>query len=83
MTPEQEVILLQTVTKVGTKMDMLVSDDGSHGQVPELKAGHDKLATAQNEQAQQISYWKGAIAVVAFFLLVFGATFVLHLVGGK
>ena len=83
MTPEQEAELLRTVTRTGVKMDMLVSDDGSRGQVPELRAGHEELRSTVGEQGKQIAYWKGAIAVVGVLLLALGGAVLAHVLGGK
>jgi len=83
MTPEQEDHLITTITKVGTKIDMLISDDGSHGMVPEQKINHAILENVVVEQGKQISYWKGAIAVVAFLLLTLGGAVLAHVLGGK
>jgi hypothetical protein len=80
MTPDQEYELLTTVKKTGWKMDTLVSDDLTKGAVPELKADHDLLKA---KVMDQFSYWKGAIAVVAFLMLVFGSVLAVHLLGGK
>lgn len=41
-------------------------------QLLETVAQHDK----------QISYWRGAIAVIAFVIIVFGAVFAEHLLKG-
>jgi hypothetical protein len=77
MTPDQENELIQNVSKIGTKMDMLISDDGSSGRVPEM-------ARTITRHDRQISYWKGAIAVVAFLLLMLGGEVVAHILkGGK
>jgi len=75
MTPEQETQLLTTVTETHTRVKMLVSEDGAHGMVPAVTKrvdAHDR----------QISYWKGAIAVVAFLVLALGGVLAAHLMGG-
>lgn len=83
MTPDQEDHLLQTVTKIGTKMDMLISDDGARGLVPEQKENHVILASVVNEHGKQLSYWKGAIAVAGFLILALGGVIAEHILGGK
>jgi hypothetical protein len=82
MTPEQESQLLETVTATNVKMNLLISDDGSHGLVPEQKLAHAILESAVVEQGKQISYWKGGIAVVSFIILVFGVVLLTHILGG-
>ncbi len=83
MTPDQENHIIQTITKVGTKMDLLISDDGSRGLVPEQKVSHVLLEIEVVKQGKQISYWKGAIAVVAALFLALGGAFAAHILGGK
>lgn len=87
MTPDQETHLLTTITKVGTKMDLLISDDGSRGLVPEQKVNHAILEAAVSEQGKQMAYWKGyaraTIAIIAALFLVFGGVFAAHLWGGR
>lgn len=75
LTPEQSSELMATVTRIDTKMELLISNGGSKGMVPELRAKVD-------EHDSQIAYWKGAVAVVGFLLLVFGGVFVAHVLGG-
>ena len=72
MTPEQHDILVT----IRTKMDALISDDHATGLVPEIKGkvmDHDL----------KFSYYKGAIAVVGFLILVFGGVLFAHVLGGK
>jgi hypothetical protein len=76
MTPDQEAHLLNVVTKTGTKMDALISDDHQDGLVPEAQRSIQK-------HSDQINFWRGSIAVIAFMLLVFGAILATHLMGGK
>jgi hypothetical protein len=76
MTPDQEEELLSTVKKVGWKMDTLVSDDLTKGSVPVLQS-------IVGKHSDQINFWRGAIAIVGFLLVVFGAILATHLVGGK
>lgn len=80
MTPEQENELLETVKKTGWKMDILVSDDLKTGKVPDLEVAHQNLKLDVNSQ---ISFYKGAIAVISFVILVFGAVFAEHVLRGK
>lgn len=76
MTPDEEAHVLRTVTRIGTKMDALISDDHATGVVPELKLKVDR-------HDSQISYWKGAIAVVAVLMLALGGVIFAHVMGGK
>lgn len=76
MTPEQEEHLMTTVTKVGTKMDALISDDHSSGLVPEVQA---KVQTHD----QQINFWRGAIYVIAGILTAVVSALAAHIFGGK
>ena len=83
MTPDQEVELLSTVGRTGTKMDMLISNDGSRGQVPELKRDHQKLVLVVSNHSEQLSYWKGGLAVIGLLVIVFGGGLLAHILGGK
>jgi hypothetical protein len=83
MTPDQEEQLIHTVTKVGTKMDLLISDDGSSGMVPEVKRAHIKLDGVVVRHGEQLAYYKGAIALAAVLFIVFGGVLLAHILGGK
>jgi hypothetical protein len=76
MTPEQEAHLLNVVTKTGVKMDALISDDHQDGLVPAAQRDIQK-------HSDQINFWRGAIAIVGFVLIVFGGILVTHILGGK
>jgi hypothetical protein len=83
VTPEEERVLIERSLKTGTKMDMLIGDDGSTGMVPEMKERHETLSLTVSKQAEQISYWKGAIAVIALLVLALGGVLISHILGGK
>ena len=76
MTPDQE----KKLDRIGWKLDILVSDDGNEGQIPRLRDDHDTLKANVNSQ---LSYWRGAIAVTAFLVLVFGGILITHIMEGK
>lgn len=83
MTPDQEDHLIQTITKVGTKMDLLISDDGARGLVPEQKVNHAILENVVVEHGKQLAYWKGGLALAALLFLTLGGVLVVHILGGK
>ena len=76
MTPEQTQDLIDKVTTIHTKMDLLIANGGSKGMVPELQRTVAKHGT-------QIAYWRGAIAVVGTILLLLATAFAGHVWGGK
>ena len=66
MTPDETAILREhgeALASINTNLELLRKD--LNGRIPKLEA-------ASSEHDKQISYWKGAIAVVAFFLLLLG-----------
>jgi hypothetical protein len=75
MTPEQWQDLAVKISRIDTKMAILVSDDLSKGIVPEMKG-------ILNKHEAQISFWRGAIALAGFFILAFGAILWSHIAGG-
>lgn len=79
MTPEQEQALMATVTETHTRMKMLVNEDGSKGMVPEVKADIKKVDGRVDEHDKQINFWRGAIALLAFMIVVFGGILCVHL----
>lgn len=72
MTPEQENTLLTSVTEIHTKMEMLITNGGSKGMVPELQETVKK-------HAEQIIFWRGALAVIGFTLVLLSTFFAGHI----
>lgn len=72
MTPEQSQELMETVTRIDTRMEMLIANGGSKGMVPDLQRTVAK-------HAGQISFWRGAIAVIGFILMFIGTAFAGHI----
>jgi len=72
MTPEQSEALIKTVERIDTRMEMLIANGGSKGMVPELQRTVLK-------HANQIAFWRGAIAVLAFLLMFLGTAFAGHI----
>lgn len=68
-------LAVETNTIVKTMRSELLGGDGREGRIP-------KLETRQDEQASQINFWRGGIAVCAFLILVFGALLLAHMMGG-
>lgn len=74
MTPEQENTLLTSVTEIHTKMDLLITNGGSKGMVPDLQKEVKK-------HEAQISFWRGAIAVIGTTLMLLATAFAGHIWG--
>jgi len=72
MTPEQSQTLIDTVARIDTRMEMLIANGGSKGMVPELQRTVSK-------HADQIAFWRGAIAILAFLLMFLGTAFAGHI----
>ncbi len=66
-------ILIEVRTKVN---DIHFNMTQPGGKVPRLESIVEK-------HASQISYWKGAVAVIAILILAFGAVLAEHLLSGK
>jgi hypothetical protein len=87
MTPDQEAQLLETVTAVNVKMNLLISDDAARGIVPDLKVRQAVLEKAVDDNIKDWVFWKGYIkgglAVIAALFLALGGVLAAHLLGGK
>jgi quinol-cytochrome oxidoreductase complex cytochrome b subunit len=87
MTPDetsQIALTLATLTAVQTaKLDKVIE---AVTRIDERVSVLPKLTEKVEKHSSQISYWRGAIAIVAFIIVVFGVTLVTlvaHAVGGK
>jgi hypothetical protein len=72
MTPAQEDEMLEKLTAIHTKMEMLITNGGSKGMIPDLRNDVD-------EHDKQINRWKGAVSIIGFVLLLLGGTEVWHI----
>jgi hypothetical protein len=64
--------VVENLTEVRTKMELLISNGGSKGLVPELRKDVD-------DHEKQINRWKGALGVLTFLLLLLGGTEIWHI----
>lgn len=72
MTPDEQDILRQhgeALASISTNIDLLRKD--LNGKIP-------KLEKKVEDHSDQISFWRGAIAIVAFFLLLVGGVETWH-----
>lgn len=63
------------LVEIHTKMELLITNGGSKGIIPELQrnsAKHDN----------QITFWRGALAIIGFSLLILATFFAGHVFGG-
>lgn len=79
MTPDQEAELLEKVTATNVKMNMLISEDGRGGIVPEMKVSHAILEKAVSDSREDWAFWKGwikgGLAVISVIVLALGGLF--------
>lgn len=71
MAENEREILLRVDERTKTLHDELLGVDRRGGRIPQLEE-------AQRKHADQISFWRGAIAIIGFLLLVFGGAFIAH-----
>ena len=74
MTSDQASDILQSLSRLETKMELLITNGGSKGLIPEMRRDVDK-------HDRQINFWRGALAITGFLLLLFGGAFLTHIFG--
>ena len=76
MLENERDILLRVDERTKYLHDELVGPDRASGRIPRLEG-------AQKKHAEQISFWRGAIAIIGFLLLIFGAMLAQHVVNAS
>lgn len=78
MADSDREILVRIDERTKAVHEELIGGPGRKGRVPQLEE-------EQAEHTRQIAFWKGAIALVGFLVLAFGALFLGHVLasGGK
>jgi len=72
ITPGDVYEIKSTLTRLDTKMEMLITNGGSKGIIPEM-------TRAVGKHEKQINFWRGAIAVIGGLLMIFGGTLLAHI----
>ena len=57
--------------------------DSIHFELTDEQGKVPKLEAKVDSHGDQINFWKGGLALVAFLLLTLGGVFIAHLMGGK
>ena len=69
-------ILLRVDERTTALHNELIGPDRTSGRIPLLEQ-------AQRKHAEQINFWRGAIAIIAVLLTIFGGAFLSHVMAGK
>jgi hypothetical protein len=69
-------ILLRVDERTTALHNELIGPDRRSGRIP-------KIEETQKKHAEQINFWRGAIAILAALLTILGAAFMNHVWAGK